>query len=134
MYNQNSQVIHESSNVVINDISYDQDIIKSQILTQESIGDNPNDIPKRDIDPSIDEDVPLDDTPKKMRNKNRSRVPKNHLISNVIGNVNEQVVTRRQSRLNEMNLVFYTFQLDPKNMEKALGDESLTTTLQEKLN
>ena len=100
----------------------------------ETTKDNPNDIPKRDIDPSIDEDVPLDDTPKKMRNKNRSRVPKNHLISNVIGNVNEQVVTRRQSRLNEMNLVFYTFQLDPKNMEKALGDESLTTTLQEKLN
>ena len=33
VYNQNSQVIHESSNVVINDTGYDQDKIKSQILT-----------------------------------------------------------------------------------------------------
>ena len=32
-YNQNSQVIQEYSNVVINDIGYDQDILKSQILT-----------------------------------------------------------------------------------------------------
>ena len=41
VYNQNSQVIQESSNVVINDTGYDQDIIDNQILTQESIGDNP---------------------------------------------------------------------------------------------
>ena len=73
VYNQNSQIIQESSNVVINDIGYDHDIIYNQILTKESIGDNPkdmeiakdipNDIPKRDIDPNNDEVVPLDDTP-----------------------------------------------------------------------
>ena len=33
MYNQNSQIIQESSNVVIYDNEYDQDIIESQILT-----------------------------------------------------------------------------------------------------
>ena len=32
VYNQNSQVIQKSSNVVINDTRYDQDIIESQIL------------------------------------------------------------------------------------------------------
>ncbi|KAL6333603.1 hypothetical protein AAG906_028788 [Vitis piasezkii] len=66
--------------------------------------------------------------------KHRSRIPKNHPISNVVGNVNEHVVTRRQSRLNEMGLVCYTAQLEPKNVEEALGDDSWTTSLQEKLN
>ena len=33
VYNQNSQVIQKSSNVVINDTGYDKDIIDNQILT-----------------------------------------------------------------------------------------------------
>ena len=33
IYNQNSQIIQESSNVVINDTVYDQNTIESQILT-----------------------------------------------------------------------------------------------------
>ena len=100
----------------------------------EIIKENLNDILERDTDPNTDEDVPLDDTLEKMRNKHRSRIPKNHQISNVIRNVNEQVVTRRQFRLNEMGLVCYTSQLELKNVEEALGDESWTTTLQEELN
>ena len=48
--------------------------------------------------------------------------------------MNEYVVTRRQSRLNEMGLVCYTSQLELQNMEEALGDEYWTTTLQEELN
>ena len=99
----------------------------------ETIGNNSNNIPKRDIDPNKDEIIPLDDTFEETRNKHRSRIPKNHLISKFIGNVNEQVVTRRQSRLNEICLVCYTFQL-PKNMEEVLSDKSWTTTLQEELN
>ncbi|RVW27428.1 hypothetical protein CK203_095409 [Vitis vinifera] len=109
----------------------------------ESIGDNLkdveitkdlNDILERDIDPNKDEIVPLDDTYEEMRNKYRSKVLKSHPISNVIGNVNESVVSRRQSTLNEMGLVCYTSKLEPKNVEEALGDESWTTTLQEELN
>ena len=96
--------------------------------------DNPNNIPKRDIDPNKDENGPLDITSKETMSKHRSRIPKNHPISNVVGNVNEHVVTRRQSRLNEMGLVCYTAQLEPKNVEEALGDDSWTTSLQEKLN
>ena len=129
--------------MVINDTRYDQDIIENEILTQESIGDNLkdveitkdlNDILERDIDPNKDEIVPLDDTYEEMRNKYRSKVLKSHPISNVIGNVNESVVSRRQSTLNEMGLVCYTSKLEPKNVEEALGDESWTTTLQEELN
>ena len=33
-----------------------------------------------------------------------------------------------------MSFVYYTFQLDPKNVEEALGDESWITILQEKQN
>ena len=122
--------------MVINDTRYDQDIIESQILTQESIEDNPkdleitkenpNNIPERNINLNSDEFEPLDDTFEEIRSKHKSRIPKNHSISNVIGNVNEWVVTRRQSRLNEMSLICYTSQLEPKNMEEALGDESWT--------
>ena len=86
----------------------------------------------------MDKVVHLDDTLKEIRNKYRSRVPKNHSISNVIGDVNERVATRRQSRknkmglrINEMGLTFYTSQMEPKNVEEALGDKFWTTALQE---
>ena len=91
VYNQNSKIIQESSNVVVNDIGYDHDIIESQILTHKSIEDNPkdleitkensNDIPKRNIDPDMDENVPLDDALEEIKNKHRSKIPKNHPIS-----------------------------------------------------
>ena len=89
VYNQNSQVIQESSNAVINDTGYDQDIIDNQTLTQESFEDNPQDLEttkdnpndslERDIDPDNDEVIPLDDTPQEIKDKHRSRIPKNHL-------------------------------------------------------
>ena len=41
VYNQNSQIIQESSNVVINYTRYDKDIIDNQIFTKESIDDSP---------------------------------------------------------------------------------------------
>ena len=73
---------------------------------------NPNDILEGDIDPSMDEDVPLDDTLEKMMNKHRSKVPKNYPISNVIGNVNE------------WDLYAMPTKLEPKNVKEALGNES----------
>ena len=39
--------------------------------------------------------IPLYDTSEKIRNMHRSKLPKNHPIANVIGNVNERVVTMR---------------------------------------
>ena len=70
--------------------------------------ENPNNTPEKDINPNMDEVVSLDDTHKETRNNYGPRIPKNHLISNVIGHVNELVVARWQSRLNEMGLVCYT--------------------------
>ena len=49
VYNQNSQVIQDSSNIVINDTGYDHNIIDNQISTQESIENNP-----KDLETSID--------------------------------------------------------------------------------
>ena len=44
VYNLNSQVIQESSNIVINDTGYDHNIIDNQISTLESIENNPKDL------------------------------------------------------------------------------------------
>ena len=78
----------------------------------ETIKENLNDIPKRDIDLNNDELVPLDDTFEESRSKHRSRIPKNHPISNVIGNVNE------------WDLYAMPTKLEPKNVKEALGNES----------
>ncbi|KAL6312376.1 hypothetical protein AAG906_008048 [Vitis piasezkii] len=53
-------------------------------LDLETTKENPNDILDRNIDPNNDEVVPLDDTPKEIKDKHRSKIPKNHPISNVI--------------------------------------------------
>ncbi|RVW20081.1 Retrovirus-related Pol polyprotein from transposon RE1, partial [Vitis vinifera] len=65
--------------------------------------------------------------------KNKSRVPKNHPLSNVIGNYEDSMVTRRQSKLNEVSYVCYTSQIEPKNVEEALNDEAWVD-LHEELN
>ncbi|XP_059599385.1 retrovirus-related Pol polyprotein from transposon RE1 [Vitis vinifera] len=66
--------------------------------------------------------------------KNKSRVPKNHPLSNVIGNYEDSMVTRRQSKLNEVSYVCYTSQIEPKNVEEALNDEAWVDALHEELN
>ena len=92
--------------MVINNIGYDKDIIENQISTHEldrdnhenieKTKDNPNDIAKSNVDPNKDVNVPQEDTFKEIRNKHKSKVPKNHPIKNVIGNMNECVVIKRQ--------------------------------------
>ena len=86
-------------------------MIECQISTQEliknpknveSVKDNLNDILKSNVNPKKDENVSQEDTSEETRNKHKSKVPMNHLISNVISKMIECVVTRRQSRLNEM--------------------------------
>ena len=46
--------------------------------------------------------------------KNKSRVPKNHPLSNVIGDYEDSMLTRRQSKLNKISYVCYTSQIEPK--------------------
>ena len=69
-----------------------------------------------------------------LAKRNRSRVPKNHPLSNVSGDFEESMVTRRQSKLNEISYVFYTSQIEPKNVEEALKDEAWVEALHEELN
>ncbi|KAL6340305.1 hypothetical protein AAG906_040742 [Vitis piasezkii] len=78
------------------DAKVDVDVFLEHSTTNlEITKDNPNDIPERDI-----EVVLLDDSPKETRSKHKSRVPKNHLISNVIALSNESWTTALQEELN----------------------------------
>ena len=52
--------------------------------------------------------------------KNKSKVLKNHPLSNVIGNYEDSMVTRRHSKLNKVNYDCYTSQIELKNIEEAL--------------
>ena len=47
-------------------------------------------------------------------NKSKSKVLKNHPLSNVIGNYEDSMVTGRQSKLNEITYVCYTSQIELK--------------------
>ncbi|KAL6333989.1 hypothetical protein AAG906_000040 [Vitis piasezkii] len=88
----------------------------------------------KDIEVIVDksEDEKLNEEEEKKRNrgriepskKNKSRVPKNHPLSNVIGNYKDSMVTKRKSKLNEISYVF----------EEALNDEAWVEALHEELN
>ena len=54
----------------------------------------------------------------KPSKKNKSRVPKNHPLTNVIGNYEDSMVTRRQVKLNEISYVCYISQIEPKKILK----------------
>lgn len=66
--------------------------------------------------------------------RNRYKVTKNHPLSNVIGDFEENMVTLRQSKLNEISCICYTFQIEPKSVEEALNDEVWLEALHEELN
>ena len=51
-------------------------------------------------------------------------MPKNHTLSNVIGNYEGSMVTRRQSKLNEISYVYYTSQIEQKNIDEAFNDKT----------
>ena len=60
-----------------------------------------------------------------MGNRNKSKVPKSHFILDVAGNISDfTITTMRQSRINKIDFIWYTSQLEPKNMDEALRDES----------
>lgn len=123
---------------------YNQDIIENENVNQDSIEDSPKiidnlednleSIPEKMINPNMDKKVFEIPRVGEVRNKPKSKIPKNQPISNVIGNTNDSMVTRRQSRLNGIGFVCYTSQLMLKNVEEVLRNESWTTALQEELN
>ena len=46
-------------------------------------------------------------------------VPKNHTLSNVIGNYEDSMVTRRQAKLNEISYVAIPPKLNQKMLKKS---------------
>ena len=95
---------------------------------------NPKIILEEVVDPNKDKKAHEIAKSGEVGNKHKSGVPKYHHISNVIRNMDDSMVTMRRARQNEIDFLFYTSQLEPKNVEEALGDESWITALQEELN
>ena len=74
--------------------------------------DTPKNIPEKVVDPNRDK-KPLEVAkPNEVSTRNKSKVPKNYLISNIIGNMNDSMVTMRQSRHNKIYFFCYTSQLE----------------------
>ncbi|GKD09706.1 hypothetical protein Tco_1189391 [Tanacetum coccineum] len=57
---------------------------------------------------------------------------KNHPLEQVIGNLNQR--TLRSQAQNQSNLFCFISTIEPKNVNKALGDESWVVAIQEELN
>nr|GEU68809.1 Gag-Pol polyprotein [Tanacetum cinerariifolium] len=57
---------------------------------------------------------------------------KNHLLENVIGNLNQR--TLRSQDQNQSNFFCFISTIEPKNVNEALGDESWIVAMQEELN
>ena len=91
--------------MIINDTGYNKDEIEHENLSQDSIEDDPKNsevlennlkqILENDIGPNENYDLTQSDGSIENKKKHKSRVPKNYLISNVIGNIENSVVTRR---------------------------------------
>lgn len=62
---------------------------------------------KKMVDPNKDEEELEIAKLSEVGNKHKSRIPKNHPILNVIGNIDDSMVIGRQSRQNEIRFVFY---------------------------
>ncbi|GJS47098.1 retrovirus-related pol polyprotein from transposon TNT 1-94 [Tanacetum coccineum] len=57
---------------------------------------------------------------------------RNHLLENVIGNLNQR--TLRSQAQNQSNFFCFISTIEPKNVNEALGDESWIVAMQEELN
>ncbi|GJU47189.1 retrovirus-related pol polyprotein from transposon TNT 1-94 [Tanacetum coccineum] len=57
---------------------------------------------------------------------------RNHLLENVIGNLNQR--TLRSQAQNQSNFFCFISTMEPKNVNEALGDESWIVAMQEELN
>ncbi|RVW69235.1 Retrovirus-related Pol polyprotein from transposon TNT 1-94 [Vitis vinifera] len=139
VYILSSKCIVESINVIVDDIvSRSRECDDDRIDVSKDI----EVIDEKSEDEKLSEDEEKKDEQGKKGDrgriepskKNKSRVPKNHPLSNVIGNYEDSMVIRRQSKLNEVSYVCYTSQIEPKNVEEALNDEAWVEALHEELN
>ncbi|GJW13057.1 retrovirus-related pol polyprotein from transposon TNT 1-94 [Tanacetum coccineum] len=96
------------------------------------------------VDDDLDEEEAIKDTEKKILENNiedetleideivNIKESRNHLLENVIGNLNQR--TLRSQAQNQSNFFCFISTIEPKNVNEALTDESWIIAMQEKLN
>ncbi|GJY51156.1 retrovirus-related pol polyprotein from transposon TNT 1-94 [Tanacetum coccineum] len=104
--------------------------------------------PPSKTSPLVDADIDEEEAIKVTENKNvehdiedetlevdeivNVKESKNHLLENVIGNLNQ--ITLRSQAQNQSNLFCFISTIEPKNVNEALKDESWIIAIQEELN
>ncbi|KAF7149669.1 hypothetical protein RHSIM_Rhsim02G0094700 [Rhododendron simsii] len=161
VYNLRTSTLVESANVVVDDTTLDQsvpqindddegswEIFEGEFQTNslddgvssEEVVDIPTSVDEKvENDSEVEVDEPLEDEELGQHNlvppstkEPSARVKLNHPISQVIGEPNDEMKTRRQIR-NEINYVCFTSTLEPKKVEEALGDDYWIGAMQEEL-
>ncbi|KAF7146021.1 hypothetical protein RHSIM_Rhsim04G0193900 [Rhododendron simsii] len=161
VYNLRTSTLVESANVVVDDTTLDQsvpqindddegswEIFEGEFQTNslddgvssEEVVDIPTSVDEKvENDSEVEVDEPLEDEELGQHNlvppstkEPSARVKLNHPISQVIGEPNDEMKTRRQIR-NEINYVCFTSTLEPKKVEEALGDDFWIGAMQEEL-
>ena len=70
-------------------------MIEDNLKDNEILENNPDKIPENDIGPNENNDLTHSDGFVENKTKHKSIVPKDHPISNVIGDTEKSVITRR---------------------------------------
>ncbi|GKB61237.1 hypothetical protein Tco_0917423 [Tanacetum coccineum] len=104
--------------------------------------------PPSKTSPLVDDDLDEEEAIKEAEKKNLENVAedetlkidemvnikesRNHPLENVIGNLNQR--TLKSQAQNQSNFFCFISTIEPKNVNKALGDESWIIDIQEELN
>nr|GEW61083.1 retrovirus-related Pol polyprotein from transposon TNT 1-94 [Tanacetum cinerariifolium] len=123
--NNHTGKIEESLNVTFDEThppSKSSPLVDDDLDEEEAIGETK----KKNLENVVeDETLEVDE----IVNIKESR---NHLLENVIGNLNQ--ITVRSQAQNQSNFFCFVSTVEPKNVNEALGDESWIVALQEELN
>lgn len=121
VFNLRTKTMMESINVVIGDTYEDKGEDDDEVPSQQTdVPDNKSNI--------VHEITNSDDL--QINKESSIRVHKDHLMDNIIGNLNEGFITR--SRESISNSCFIS-KIDPKNVKKDLTDEFWINVMQEEL-
>ncbi|GJX67147.1 retrovirus-related pol polyprotein from transposon TNT 1-94 [Tanacetum coccineum] len=123
--NKHTRKLEESLNVTFNETSppsktsplVDDDLVKEEAIKVTEKKNLENDI--------VDETLEIDEVVNIMESKN-------HLLENVIRNLNQRTLMSQAQ--NQSNFFYFISTIEPKNVNEALGDESWIVAMQEELN
>ncbi|KAF7124655.1 hypothetical protein RHSIM_Rhsim12G0088400 [Rhododendron simsii] len=161
VYNLRTSTLVESANVVVDDTTLDESVpqgndddegsweifegefqsngLDEGVSSEQLIDITTSVDEKVENDSEVEVDEPLEDEELGQHNlvpvfakEPSARVKPNHPISQVIGDPNNEMKTRKQIR-NEINYVCFTSTLEPKKVEEALEDNHWIGAMQEEL-